>query len=61
MTLRADRRQWYGHGQASNDAAHEQPVEHDHRLRSARMVLSAMSAAARTEGWTPLPAKRPWG
>jgi hypothetical protein len=33
MTLRADGRQWYGHGQASTDAAHEQLKEDERRAR----------------------------
>jgi hypothetical protein len=33
MTLRADGQQWYGHGKASTDAAHEKLKENEHRAR----------------------------
>jgi hypothetical protein len=33
MTLHADGRRWYGHGQASTDAAREKLKEYEHRAR----------------------------
>jgi len=52
MTLHADGQQWYSHGHAGKDAAHDQQREHIHRARLARLLLTPMSAAVQDCGWT---------
>ena len=52
VTLRADGRRWYGHGQAGKDAAHE-GLKEDDTEPDRRVILSATGAAVQAEGWAP--------